>query len=78
MYDKYSNILSVVFGTYGLANMQEVLGIIILILSICNILINLAIKVIDKIKNKNYKGITEDINDAKEELKNLKGGDKDV
>lgn len=56
---------------YGIANIQEILGIIVLVLTIVNIITGYAFKIYDKIKKKNYKGITEDIEDAIEEIKDL-------
>lgn len=78
MNDKISNICSIITGSVGLAYMQEVLGVCILILSVLNILVNLAIKVVTYIKTKKYKKITDAINEAKEDLEDIKEDNNNV
>lgn len=77
MYDNYSNICSVATATYGIANIKEVLGIIVLVLSILNILINTGIKIYHKIKDKKFEEIPNDINETINQLNELKEEDKD-
>lgn len=78
-YDEISNGISIFTGTIALANIQEILSIIILVLSILNILINMGIKIYGKIKNKKYDEISKDITKAIDDLKELeKEGKKDV
>lgn len=71
-HDEVSNGISIFTGTIALANIQEILSIIILVLSIANILFNASIKIYSKIKNKKYDKIPNDINEASEELEKLK------
>lgn len=71
-HDEVSNGISIFTGTIALANIQEILSIIILVLSIANILFNASIKIYSKIKNKKYDEIPNDINEASEELEKLK------
>lgn len=66
-----NNIVSVITGGLGIAMIQDVLGVIILVLSIANILINLGFKIYDKIKKKKYKEITKDIDDTITTLEEL-------
>lgn len=56
---------------YGIANLQEILGLVVLILTIINILTGYGFKIYDKIKNKKYNEIPEEVNKAIEEIKDL-------
>lgn len=66
-----SDITSYVTCAYGLANVKEVLGIIILVLSIANILFNMSIRIYNHIKNKKYKEVSNDLQDAIDAIKDL-------
>lgn len=66
---------SIATGTWGAYNINDILGIIVLGLSILNILVNLIIKVYDKIVSKNYKDIPNDIDETIDSINNLRGGD---
>ena len=68
---------SVLTATWGITNIQEILGVIVLILSILNILINLVFKVRDRVNSKEYDKIDDDINEAVENIKRIKESDKD-
>lgn len=61
-------------GAYGLANIQTILGIIVLSLTIFNVLFNMVYKIIKHIKNRQIEAILEDINEAKEELEEVQNG----
>ena len=87
-YDNINNTLSVLTGSFGLANIEHVLGIIVLVLSILNITFNVLVKVIRKYKeakadDKITKDEVEDIfetgkegyNEAKEEIEKYKRGE---
>ena len=69
--DNVSTGLSILTGSFALANIYEILSIIILIISIVNILFNMSFKIYDKIKNKKYEEISADINEATDNLKKL-------
>ena len=69
--DNVSTGLSVLTGSFALANIEQILSIIILIISLANILINVIIKIYKHIKNKQYDKIPDVLNDASEELENL-------
>ena len=78
-YDKISVCLSYVFASFSLMDLENILSIIILILSIINILIVLASKIYNKIKDgkltsKEIQEITEDIKQGIDEINNIKRG----
>lgn len=70
-YEVLSNGTSIVTGAVAIANIHEILSIIILVLSIANILINMIIRIYHKIKNKKYDEIPNDIDTTIEQLKKL-------
>lgn len=74
MYDKLEYGLNIVGITYGAINIQEVLGIIVLILSILSILWKAGVKIYTLIKNKKYNEVDETINDTINDLNDLKEG----
>ena len=78
MYENYSTVGSILTGAISMVYIREILGIIILVLSIANILINAGVKVYHKIKNKKYGEIPNDINNTIEQLKNIKEDNEDV
>lgn len=63
--------------TYSIANIKEILGLIILILTIMNILYKLIISIYNRVKAKRFDLISKDIENAKEDLEeineNIKG-----
>lgn len=62
-------------GAYGIANIQSILGIILLVLSICSILYKMGLSIYTHFKNKKYKEIAEDLDKAIDEINKLKDGD---
>lgn len=78
MYQKINDIISCITGLIGLSMINDILGIIILILSIANILFNLTMRIYSNIKNKKYGQISEDLQNAIEEIEKIKDGDDDV
>lgn len=66
-----SNTLSVITASWGISNIQDILGIIVLILSIMNILWNMIYKIYNNIKNKNYTEIDDNIKNAIDEINNI-------
>lgn len=56
---------------YGINNIYTTLGIILLILSICNILIKAGIAIYDAVKKKNAKKIPEIIDNTIEQLEEV-------
>lgn len=74
MWDKLEYSLNIVGITYGAINVQEVLGVIVLILSILSILLKAGVKIYTLIKNKKYNEVDETINDTINDLNELKEG----
>ena len=67
--------VDVASGSYGLANIQTILGIVLLVLSIASILFKMGFSIYTHIKNKQYQEIQKDLDQAKEEIEKLKDGD---
>lgn len=67
--------VDVASGSYGLANFQTILGIILLVLSIASILFKMGFSIYTHIKNKEYDQIQKDLDQAKEEIEKLKDGE---
>ena len=66
-----SDALSVVTGAIALENIEEILSIIILIVSIANIVFNMVFRIYNHIKNKDVEGIKQDIEDTESALKEI-------
>lgn len=71
MIEKIENGLIVLASLFGLANMESILGIIILAFQIVIILYKFGVKIYNKIKKKEYDILLEDIEQATSELKQL-------
>lgn len=76
-YEYISDGTSVIFGAFALSNIYEILSIIILILSILNILVNASIRIYHHLKNKEYKDISYEIDDVKNQLENIKNKERE-
>lgn len=63
--------------TYSIANIKEILGIIILVLSILSALYKLGVTIYTKIKTKKFNEISKEIENAKEELEEIKNNIKE-
>lgn len=70
--DNISSGVSIFTASFALTNIEQILSIIILVISILNILINMGIKIYFRIKNKQIQEIPNDIKQASEELEKLK------
>lgn len=55
---------------WSIANIQEVLGVVLLVISILNIVINTSIKVYKKVKEKKYKEAIDLIETTTDEINN--------
>ena len=71
MIEKIENGLIALASLFGLANMESILGIIILAFQIVIILYKFGVKIYNKIKKKEYDILLEDIEQATSELKQL-------
>lgn len=58
-------------GAYGLANIEHILGIVVLILTIFNVLANSVYKIYTHIKKREIEAILDDVDDTIEELKEV-------
>lgn len=74
MWSKLEYVLNIVGITYGAINVQEILGITVLILSFLSILWKAGVKIYTLIKNKRYNEVDETINDTINDLNDLKEG----
>lgn len=61
---------------YGITNIQEILGLIVLILSIINIVTSYVFKIIDKVKAGDYKGANDELGKAIDEIEDKIDNDK--
>ena len=68
----YDYIISAFSITWGLANIQEILGIILLVLTILNILYKMIYSLYTKIKNKEYDKIGSVFDNTIKEIENIK------
>lgn len=71
MIEKIENGLIALASLFGLANMESILGIIILAFQLVIILYKFGVKIYNKIKKKEYDSLIEDIEQATSELKQL-------
>ena len=70
--------VSIVFGvTIGIAQIETILGIIVLAFQIILILYKCGMKIYEHIKNKDVKGIETDLKETIDELENLSDKNKD-
>lgn len=72
--DKVNDALIVLGAYIGLSQIETILGVIILSFQILLIIYKGVFKIIEKIKNKQYKEISTDIQEITEELDKLRGG----
>lgn len=70
-YDIISDSASLITGAYALVNIQEILSIVILVLSIINILFNMVMRIYHHFKDKKYDEIPNDISTTIQELEKL-------
>lgn len=63
-------------ASYGLVNIQTILGIIVLILTIINVILNATVRIILAIKKREYNKINEVLDDTIEELKEVGNNEK--
>ena len=79
MQQKHEQIASSILGALGLTvsvqDLNQIINLILLILSVINILIVLGNKVYNHIKNKKYDKVPQDINEAIDDIEKLKKKD---
>ena len=76
-HDFLSDGISVLTGGYAIANIEHILSIIILILSILNILYNIISRIIKRIKNKQYDEIPNEIEMGINQIQELENEEKE-
>ena len=84
MIKAYNYTVDTIGGIYGIANIKEVLGLVVLILTILNVFINMGYKLWQAIKKRKIEAINEvleqskdEINQAIEDFKEIEGEDND-
>ena len=77
-YEISSSFLGAVGITLSVQDLTQIVNLVLLILSVINILWVLFIRIKEHIKNKNYNEITNDINNAIEEINKAKEENKDA
>lgn len=75
-YDLISDGSSVLTGMFALYNIQDILSIIILVLSIANIIFNMIMRIYHHIKNKEYDEIPNEIDKTTKQLEKIKEDNK--
>ena len=70
-YDIYNYTLSVLGCMWSAENIDNVLGIILMVLSIINILWSTCYKLYDAIKTKKYSDVSKILDDAEEKIKEI-------
>lgn len=70
------NIMNAIGLTFGLANIQSILGIIILCLNITCIIFKAICIIYNKIKNKDINGAIEEVNKTIDKLQEIKEREK--
>ena len=70
-YDIYSYTLSILGCMWSTENIDSVLGIILMVLSIINILWTTCYKIYDAIKTKKYSDVSKILDDAEEKIKEI-------
>lgn len=76
-YDIYNYTLSVLGCMWSAENIDNVLGIILMILSIINILWSTCYKLYDTIKTKKYSDVSKILDDAEEKIKEIEDNKND-
>lgn len=76
-YDIYNYTLSILGCMWSAENIDNVLGIILMILSIINILWSTCYKLYDTIKTKKYSDVSKILDDAEEKIKEIEDNKND-
>lgn len=75
-YDIYNYTLSILGCMWSAENIDNVLGIILMVLSIINILWSTCYKLYDTIKTKKYSDVSKILDDAEEKIKEIEDNKK--
>lgn len=81
MFMKIDNTFGTVLNIFGIMfsinDVNSILNLILLVVSIASIVARAVILVIQKIREKDYNGAVDEIDKAKDEIESLRGGRKD-
>ena len=69
--DSVENALIILGSVVGIANIETVLGIILLVVQICLLIFKGILLIRDKLKKNDVKGAIKEINNLSEDLKNI-------
>lgn len=70
--DKFENALVCVGLTMGIANIKDILGIVLIVLQVAIILYKAGVGIYKKVQARNYDDILADLDKAQKELEELK------
>lgn len=70
--DKFENALVCVGLTIGIANIKDILGIVLILLQVAIILYKAGVSIYKKVKARKYEDILADLDKAQKELEELK------
>lgn len=71
MAEKAENVMLAIGTSFGLAQIETLLGIIFLVVQLTIVIIKIVCKVIDAFKTKNLKTIITALNEAEQEIKEV-------
>lgn len=81
VFSRIDNTLGTVLNVFGIMlsvnDVSSILNLILLVVSIASIVARAVILVIQKIREKDYKGAVDEIDKAQDEIESLRGGKKD-
>lgn len=70
--NKFENVLVGVGLTIGIANIKDILGIVLIVLQVTIILYKMGVSIYKKVQARNYDDILADLDKAQKELEELK------
>lgn len=70
--DKFENVLVGVGFTIGLANIKDILGVVLIALQVAIILFKAGVSIYKRVQARNYDDILADLTKAQKELEDLK------
>lgn len=81
MFMKIDNTFGTMLNVFGImfsvSDVNSILNLILLVVSIASIVARAVILVVQKIREKDYNGAVEELDKAKDEIESLRGGKKD-
>lgn len=74
--DIFTSLLSVLGVSVSVENLDSILNLVLLIISIINILVVLGLRIYNAVKNKNVDEVKKAVEEAKEDINEIKRNDK--